>query len=149
MRYLRIHTLEKRWYDKDEVFLHAAFQLLTDFIEQEKPDKTVDWNGDELHRKAWQEIKSLYDWWRKERPARKSPLDDNRLKHPPLRLEKVPGSNLYKMVEPGKKKYANYYRALREHWKLEQRREEEDQCNLHRLIDIPGDLRLAFGSYFW
>jgi hypothetical protein len=136
MRYLKIHTLEKGWYDKDEVLLHAAFQLLIDFIEQEKPDKIVDWNVDELHKKAWKEIKSLYNWWKKERPVRKSPLDDNRLKRPPLKLEKIPGSDLCKMVEPDKKKYANYYRALGEHWKLEQKWEEEDQCNLHRLIDI-------------
>ena len=136
MRYLKVHTLEKGWYDKDEVLLHAAFQLLIDFIEQEKPDKIVDWNVDELHRKAWKEVKSLYNWWKKERPARKSLLDDNRLKHPPLKLEKIPSSDLYKMVEPDKKKYASYYRALRKHWKLEQKWEEEDQCNLHRLIDI-------------
>jgi hypothetical protein len=136
MRYLKIHTLEKGGYDKDEVLLHAAFQVLIDFIEQEKPDRIVDWNGDELHRKAWKEIKSLYNWWKKERPARKSPLDDNRLKCPPLKLEKIPSSDLCKMVEPDKKKYANYYRVLRKHRKLEEKWEEEDQCNLHRLIDI-------------
>ena len=136
MRYLKIQTLEKGWYDKDQVLLHAAFQLLTDFVEQEKPNKIVDWNVDELHRKAWKEIKSLYNWWQKERPARKSPLDDTRLKHPPLKFEKIPGSDLYKMVEPDKKKYARYYRALRGHWKLEQKWEKEDQHNLHRLIDI-------------
>jgi hypothetical protein len=53
-----------------------------------------------------------------------------------LKLEKIPGSDLCKMAEPDKKKYASYYRALREHWKLEQKWGEEDQCNLHRLIDI-------------
>ena len=136
MRYLKIHTLEKGWCDKNEVLLHAAFQLLTDFIEKEKPDKIVDWNADKLHRQAWKEIKSLYNWWKKERPARKSPLDNKRLKHPPLKIEKIPDSDLYKMVEYDKKKYANYYRALEEHWKLEQKWEEEDQRNLHRLIDI-------------
>ena len=136
MRYLKINTLEKGWYDKDQVLLHGAFQLLIDFVEQEKPDKIVDWNANELHRKAWKEIKLLYNWWKKERPARKSPLEDKRIKHPPLKLEKIPGSDLCKMVEPDKRKYASYYRALREHRKLEQKWEEEDQCNLHRLIDI-------------
>jgi len=28
MRYLKINTLEKGWYDKDEALLQAAFQLL-------------------------------------------------------------------------------------------------------------------------
>jgi len=136
MRYLKINTLEKGWYDKDEILLHAAFQLLIDFIEQEKPDKIVDWNANELHRKAWKEIKLLYNWWKKERPARKSPLEDKRIKHPRLKFEKVPGSDLRKMIEPDRKKYEKYYRALEEHWKLEQKWEKEDQRNLHRLIDI-------------
>jgi hypothetical protein len=136
MRYLKINTLEKGWYDKDEVLLHAAFQLLIDFVEQEKPDKIVDWNANELHRKAWKEIKLLYNWWKKERPARKGPFDNKRIKHPPLKFEKVPGSDLRKMIEPDRKKYASYYRALGEHWKLEQKWEKEDQHNLHRLIDI-------------
>jgi len=136
MRYMKIHTLEKGWCDRDELLLHAPFQLLVDFIEQEKPDRIVDWNADELHRKAWKEIQSLYNWWKKERPARKDPLDDMRIKHPPFTFEKIPGSDLCKRVEPDKKKYANYYRALEEHSKLERKWEEQDQGNLHRLIDI-------------
>ncbi len=136
MRYLKIHTLENGWFDKDEVLLHAAFQILIDFVEQEKPGKIVDWNADKLHRKAWKEIKSLHRWWRKERSARKSPLDDKKIKHPPFKLEKIAGSDLRRMVGPDRKKYANYYRALEQHWKLERKWEEEDQRNLHRLIDI-------------
>jgi len=136
MRYLKINTLEKGWYDKNEVLLHAAFQLLIDFVEQEKPDKMVDWNANELHRKAWKEIKFLHSWWKKGRPTRKSPLEDKRVKHPPLKFEKIPGSDLRKMIDPDKKKYANYYHALEEHSKLEQKWEKEDQHNLHRLIDI-------------
>ncbi len=43
MKYLKIHTLNKgEWYDRDTILLHAAFQILTDFIEQEKPEKIVD-----------------------------------------------------------------------------------------------------------
>jgi hypothetical protein len=108
----------------------------SDFIEQVKPDRIVDWNTNEVHRKAWKEIKLLYRWWKKERPARKSPIEDKRIKHPPLTFEQIPGSDLRKMIEPDKKKYGNYYRALEKHWKLEQKWEKEDQRNLHRLIDI-------------
>jgi len=42
MKYLKIHSLEKGWHDKDEILLHAAFQLLVDFVDQEKPDKIID-----------------------------------------------------------------------------------------------------------
>ena len=136
MRCLKVYTLEKNWCDKDIILLHAAFQILVDFVEQEKPDRIIDWDVDKLHKKAWREIKSLYNWWRRERPARKSPFDDKRIKHPPLKFAKIPGSDLSRRVEPDKKKYANYYRALKKHWRLEQEWEEEDQRNLHRLIDI-------------
>ena len=113
MRYLKIHTLKKGWCDKDEILLHAAFQLLVDFVEQEKPGQIIDWEADELHKKAWKEIMSLYRWWKKERPARKSPLDDKRIKKPPLKFEEIPGTDLSRMIEPNKKKYAKYYQALK------------------------------------
>ncbi|MGR3179420.1 MAG: hypothetical protein ACUZ8E_15335 [Candidatus Anammoxibacter sp.] len=137
MKILKIHTLEKGWCDKDEILLHAMFQLLVDFVEQEKPDQIIDWNSDDLHKNAWKEIKSLYKWWKNIRPERKDPLDDKKIKHPPLKFEKIPGKEDYsRMVEPDKKKYAKYYQALKKSLKLEQKWEEEDQRNLHRLIDI-------------
>ena len=140
MKYLKIKTLEKGWHDKDEVLLHAAFQILTDFIEQETPEEIVDWNSDELHKKAWKEIKSLYKWWKEIRPSRTSPLDEKNLIAPPLKFKKIRGSDLSEMVEPDKKKYAEYYRALEKHRKLETKWNEEDQRNLHRLIEIRGFL---------
>lgn len=140
MKYLKIKTLEKGWHDKDEILLHAAFQILTDFIKQETLAAIVDWNADELHKKAWKEIKSLYKWWKEIRPSRTSPLDDKNLIAPPLKFKKIPGSHLSEMVEPDKKKYAEYYQTLEKHRKLETKWNEEDQRNLHRLIEIRGFL---------
>ena len=37
MKYLKIHTLKKGWRDRDSIMLHAAFQILVDFVELEKP----------------------------------------------------------------------------------------------------------------
>lgn len=136
MKYVKIHSLEKGWHDKDEVLLHAAFQVLADFVEQETPDRIVDWNSDELHRRAWKEIKSLYKWWKETRPARRSPLDEKKLVAPPLKFKKIPASGLSEVVEPDKKKYASYYRALKEHVRLEEKWFREDQRSLHRLIEI-------------
>jgi hypothetical protein len=137
---LKIHTLDHRWHDKNEILLHAAFQLLVDFVGQEQPDRYINWNANELHRQAWREIKSLYHWWTKKRPGRRSPLDDKKLIMPPLKFKKIPNSDMYEMVEPGKKKYATYYRALRQQARLEQKWYEEDQRNLHRLVEIRGFL---------
>ena len=52
MKRLKIATLDKGWHDKDEILLHAAFQLLADFVEQEHPEKIVDWDANELHKSA-------------------------------------------------------------------------------------------------
>lgn len=135
MRYLKIETPDKGWCDRDQVLLHAAFQILVDFIEKEDPER-IDWNSNELHRRGWREIKSLYRWWKETRPNRKSPLDNERLPSPPLKLKKVPDSDLSEWLKPDKKKYAKYYEALDRHNKLEQKWHIEDQRNLHRLIEI-------------
>ncbi len=136
MRYLKIQTLDKAYYDRDTVLLHAAFQVLVDFIEKEQPEKIVDWNIDQAHKHAWQEMQSLYKWWNKIRPARQSPLNNPKLVHPPLKFKKIPGSVNSELVMPDKKKYARYYQALKEDSKLEMKWLKEDQRNLHRLIDI-------------
>ena len=140
MKRLKITTLDKGWHDKDEMLLHAAFQLLVDFVEQERPEKIVDWSADELHKVAWEEIESLYKWWKKTRLKRRSPLDDKKLKQPPFKFKKIPGSDMRELVRPDKKKYAAYYQAVEEHTRLEQEWDAEDQRNLHRLIEIRGFL---------
>jgi hypothetical protein len=90
----RIDFIQGRyhWCDKDHVMLHAVFQLLADFVEQEKPDQIVDWNSDPAHKQAWKEIRSLYRWWTQTRPARNSPLDEKGLKKPPMRWKKIDGT---------------------------------------------------------
>ncbi len=123
------------WSDKDEVLLHAAFQLLVDFIEKEHVH-SIDWSADARHKRAWGEMKSLYAWWKKKRPARHSPLDNRKLKRPPMKFKKIPNSDLSQMVEPDRKKYAAYYTALKKDGQLQKKWLDEDQRNLHRLIEI-------------
>ena len=134
---LKINTLRGgRWHDKDKILLHAAFQLLVDFVEQEQPAKLIDWSADVRHRKAWKEIISLYRWWKKERPMRKSLLDRKNVKWPAYKTEKVPGKDLWKWIKPDRKKYAAYYRLSQQSWRQKAKWVAEDQKNLHRLVDI-------------
>jgi len=133
---LTIRTLRHGWYDKDEIMLHAAFQLLVDFVEQEHPDKHIDWNHGALHRRAWKEIRDLYRWWTATRSSRRGPLDDKRIAKPPLRFNKVKGTKFRRLATPNKKKYAAYYRTVKKHARLEREWHGEDQRNLHRLIEI-------------
>ncbi len=116
--------------------LHAAFQLLADFVEQEFPDKHIYWNHDAVHRRAWKEIRSLYEWWTRTRPSRRTPLDDKKIAKPPMRFEKVAGTEFRRIATADKKRYRAYYRALRRHTRLEEKWRSEDQRNLHRLINI-------------
>jgi len=53
-----------------------------------------------------------------------------------MEFEKIPESQLMKLIEPDKKKYAAYYTALKKHRKLVEKWEEEDQKNLYRLVEI-------------
>jgi len=119
VKLLRIQTLDKRWYDRDEVLLHTAFQVLVDFIECENPDKTIDWNAEGVYQHVWKGIKSLYKWRKETRPARRCPLDDKKLAIPPLKFRKIPGSDLSEVVVLEKKKYSAYYRALKRYSQLE------------------------------
>ena len=45
MKTLKIQTLDKGWHDKDAILLHAAFHVLTDFVERERPEAVTDWNA--------------------------------------------------------------------------------------------------------
>lgn len=136
MKLLKIQTLDKGWHDRDEILLHASFQVLVDFVEQEKPDKIIDWSHSDESRRAWKEITGLYRWWKEKRPARTSPLDDKKLRRPPFRFKKIPGTDLSELVEPDRRKYAAYYRALKRDAALEEKWFQEDQRNLQRLIEI-------------
>lgn len=133
MKYLKIHTLEKgQWYDRDTILLHAAFQVLIDFIEQERPGEIIDWNSDEMHRHAWDEMTQLYRWWKDERPGRRDPLDD--VQSPPEEEYRFLENG--EMVFPDREKYPEYYAALARSWQLENEWLDEDQRQLHRLIEV-------------
>jgi hypothetical protein len=133
---IKIKSLDKNWHDMDDVLLHASFQILIDFVEGERPDRHIDWSHSKETRWVWREIKGLYRWWKKERPKRNSPLYYKALRRPPHRFEKIKGLNASRLIEPDKKTYAAYYRALNRHTYLEKRWLDEDRRCLHRLANI-------------
>ena len=62
---LKIESLPDGWCDKDDIILHACFQLLKDFVEQEKEIiQIIDWKYDEKTKNAKAEIDFLYNWWK-------------------------------------------------------------------------------------
>jgi len=62
MRHLKIESLPnaKTWLDRDEIMLHACFQILQDFIDKEQGDTHCDY---EAHKDFVDEVRFLYNWW--------------------------------------------------------------------------------------
>jgi len=62
---LEIESLDTGWRDKDDVLLHACFQLLSDFVEKEMIVQDFpDWNATAEMIQARKEIEELYAWWK-------------------------------------------------------------------------------------
>jgi hypothetical protein len=115
---IHIKTLDEQWHDRDEVLVHAMFQILVDFVEQES-DSTED---DE----ACNEIKALYDWWTKVRPARQDPLSNYAGDLSPESL--ILGND------------PKWEAASKEHSAFEDACEKEDEAMMIRLVKIRGYL---------
>jgi hypothetical protein len=61
---LKIESLNDEWQDKDNVMLHACFQLLKDCVEKENLfNGHTNWNADDKHQKVKVELEALYSWW--------------------------------------------------------------------------------------
>jgi len=60
---LFIKTLPNSWQDKDGILLHASFQLLSSFVEEEFNNGIIDWDADNDMTQAKKEILDLYNWW--------------------------------------------------------------------------------------
>jgi hypothetical protein len=60
MKTLKIESLQKGWSDKDEMMLHACFQLLKDCVEKEK---LFEHSWKFVKSKNGKIIKELYEWW--------------------------------------------------------------------------------------
>jgi hypothetical protein len=63
MRLLGVETLpdEKDWIDADTVMIHSCFQILTNYIENEKALEIINY---EAHKEFVDEVNELYDWWK-------------------------------------------------------------------------------------
>ena len=127
--------------DREETLLHAAFQLLVDYIECEEPGDFIDWDSDVISSHAWTEMTELYRWWKVDRPAREtlssrlkgilSPNFDEEC----VLIAEGEHAGMYEYV-PLRNDYPDYYAALHAWNETEIAYDAEDQLNLHRLIDI-------------
>jgi SOS response regulatory protein OraA/RecX len=83
MRTLKIESLsDVDWINKDKVMIHACFQILKDFIEDEEGDTAIDYKE---HKEFVDEVRFLYNWWETRKDQDNSEQDDEML----LRLMKI------------------------------------------------------------
>ena len=125
--------------DFDEIMLHASFQCLVNFMQEELwCDENGDWNfpdASDEESGVYKELINLYTWWTKVRPKRVDPLDNPNLLCPPEEdlFEETPdGHCQIKKLDPVK--YDSYLVAVKESTRLEEAWEEEDQINLLHLF---------------
>jgi hypothetical protein len=83
--YNRYHMLDMRspangyawgWQDCNRLIILASFNLLRNYVEQEKPFKNINWESDEGHHHAAAEIRAIYDWWTSGRAKEHQAVDD-------------------------------------------------------------------------
>lgn len=139
-RRVRIETLEGwDWCDRDRVLLHAAFQILVDFVDKERPFEVTDYEHDEYHRKIGYEIQDLYFWWTVVRPARVDPLDaiDCEKLSPMFTPDPDSGGFIFGIPEERRTvKDREWYKALDESRDLDDVWNKEDEDNLIRLCRL-------------
>lgn len=135
---IKIKTLKPAWWDKDEVLLHAMFQILSNFIELERPDKTVDWTSSEQDAIAWKEIQFLYNWWNKDRPLRESQDPLNDFEYPKLKSveTEIACARGIEWIFKSPEHEKEWHQKCKESHKWEKQCREEETEMMHRLIKI-------------
>lgn len=155
-RRIKIRGLGHGWSEPSERMLYGMFTLLEEYIEEnasnygwtlermlaysfsdDYTDEDRMYWGDQDD--DWEEVKSLYKWWKEERPKRERPTDMYEGPHPAVSLEPVPGTESESgsvqvniIIHPQYKLLSDKENKLEIEW------HEEDQKQLKRLIDIRG-----------
>ena len=106
-RKLTITTLDGTWHDRDEVLLNAAFQVLVNYYNEEKPREHHYFEySDEV-------IDSLYVWWTKFRPLRIEPFENKYFEEIPKK-----GKEFSKLLDMAAKIEDGYEKEDQEKFKL-------------------------------
>lgn len=109
---VKVRSLPPTWVDRDQLLLHAAFEILRDVVENENwldqtayfiPITESDPYGCD-NRNGWQAVAQLYDWWINRRPARLA-AEESALEHwygthvSDLSDERLPRLQLFRELE--------------------------------------------------
>lgn len=133
---LKLKRLRRRqWTDKDEVLIHAMFEVLCQFVDEELRDNTVDWDETIELQTAWMEIQFLYKWWqiRSER-HKKNPANNPNISVPSMRTFKDEhGLNI---MDSSEWNNPEYLKLCKDVAKFDKDCRQEDDEMMHRLITV-------------
>ena len=114
--------------------IHAAFNLLSEFVEYMEKEQVVDWDSDPGHADAWKEMKELYDWWKNDRPYREERVQEHR-PEPHIGFDDFMDDEVDTPEKTKYREYLDFYNKEEARW------HEEDEKNFIRLVQIR--------SYMW
>lgn len=137
-KHLTIKTLEHGYHDPREMILHAAFQILENFI-KEPMFKMIDWQWNEYHQNIYSESMALYHWWKNVRPHRKDPLFAPDVKAPSWKFNRCKDNPKFNELAPSDltpEEEVRWKQACEESSKFDEACDAEDNAMLKRLIDI-------------
>jgi len=131
-RKLFITTLDRRYCDRDEILLHAAFQILVDYYKYEHPREH------HYFEYAHEVIDSLHTWWTVFRPQRIDPFNSQYFEgiaEPSFEETWVPCEKGFKEFVVDENKYGEYWEALRLAAEIEEKYMLEDTEKLMLLCE--------------
>jgi len=148
---LKMRYLKPGYHDADERLINAIFEVLCDFMENEKPDEIVNWDSDTGHKHAWSEMTILYKWWTGIRQFRDdyNPLFFPGIEAPSLEFSDRTTEQILNPIT-GKKEYTRelhfkhtskeaeerWHKACEECTVWEEKCDKEDEEMMIRLIKI-------------
>lgn len=126
-RYHIVKTgLRPNYYDPCTLMFVASFELLCEFVAHNTEEGAIDWNSDEGHRHAWEEMNSLADWYKNDRPVREENWErDN--PNPDFDWRDINDDT------PEALEYRNYLKAYAQ---AEDQWNREDETNFVRLVKV-------------
>jgi len=136
MKSIKIKTLEKGYQEVDDLILHSCFQFFVNFMNKYPNWKDCDWGNSYTNNYIKSTAELLYNWWIVERPNRKDPLDDKKIKRPKMKWEKIKGTTYSRLLDHDHNKFHEYDQASKWHHIFEVSWKKEDQEMLLKLISI-------------
>jgi hypothetical protein len=134
LRYLK----PRKWCDKDEVLIHAMFEVLCRFVEDEKKwIKIINWDTTPDHKQAKKNIDLLYKWWKKRQNRDKlDPLQKPNIPSPIIKSEPCEDKKGFsKMIFDESWENPKWKKACKDHDVFEDQCRKEDTEMMKLLIE--------------